>query len=230
VSRYRNEVGHGSIVGVAASEVANNAVTGAALIPLFTLGIPGSSVAAVILGGLLIHGLVPGRELFTEYASVTYTAMFGFLVANVLMLFYGLLRVKPFAQVTRIPRRHLAPIIVTLCFVGAYAINNSFFDVGIMMVFGFIGYVLQKAGFHPAPVVLAMILGPMAESRYLQMHSLSDGNIVGYMFSRPISLVLIGMIALFLFSPFFFKNVQQGPALDIWKNSDAPAIPREFEK
>jgi putative tricarboxylic transport membrane protein len=212
VSKYRNEIGHGSTVGVAASEVANNAVTGAALIPLFTLGIPGSSVAAVILGGLLIHGLVPGRELFTEYANVTYTAMFGFFIANILMLFFGLLLVKPFAQVTKIPRRYLAPIIVTLCFVGAYAINNSFFDVGVMVVFGLIGYVLQKAGFHPAPIVLAMILGPMAESRYLQMYSLSDGNIISYMFTRPISLALIAMIVLFLFSPAFFKNVQQGPA------------------
>ncbi|CAK7050300.1 MAG: hypothetical protein DELT_01014 [Desulfovibrio sp.] len=210
--KHRHEMGHGSTSGVAASEVANNAVTGAALIPLFTLGIPGSSVAAVILGGLLIHGLVPGRELFTEYATVTYTAMFGFLIANILMLFFGLLLVKPFAQVTKIPRRYLAPIIVTLCFVGAYAINNSFFDVGIMVVFGFIGYVLQKAGFHPAPIVLAMILGPMAESRYLQMYSLCDGNVISYMFTRPISLALIAMIVLFLFSPVFFKNVQQGPA------------------
>ncbi|SBV96457.1 Integral membrane protein [uncultured delta proteobacterium] len=212
LSKHRHEIGHGSTVGVAASEVANNAVTGAALIPLFTLGIPGSSVAAVILGGLLIHGLVPGRELFTEYATITYTAMFGFLIANILMLFFGLLLVKPFAQVTKIPRRYLAPIIVTLCFIGAYAINNSFFDVGIMVVFGVIGYVLQRAGFHPAPIVLAMILGPMAESRYLQMYSLSDGNVISYMFTRPISLALIGMIVLFLFSPAFFKNVQQGPA------------------
>jgi putative tricarboxylic transport membrane protein len=212
ISRYRNEIGHGSTVGVAASEVANNAVTGAALIPLFTLGIPGSSVSAVILGGLLIHGLVPGRELFTEYANVTYVAMFGFLLANVLMLFYGLLLVKPFAQVTKIPRRYLTPIIVTLCFIGAYAINGSFFDIGIMVVFGFVGYILQKAGFHPAPMVLAMILGPMAESRFLQMYSLSDGNVIGYTVSRPISLVLIGLIVLFLFSPLFFKNVQQGTA------------------
>ncbi len=222
-SKHRNEIGSGSTVGVAASEVANNAVTGAALIPLFTLGIPGSSVAAVILGGLLIHGLVPGRELFTEYATVTYTAMFGFLIANILMLIYGLLLVKPFAQVTKIPRRYLAPIIVTMCFIGAYAINNSFFDVGIMVVFGFIGYVLQKSGFHPAPIVLAMILGPMAESRYLQMYSLSDGNIVGYTLTRPISLVLIGLIVLFLLSPLFFKNVQQGPAPTAKKNNDVPS-------
>ena len=227
ISKHRAEVGSGSTTGVAASEVANNAVTGAALIPLFTLGIPGSSVAAVILGGLLIHGLVPGRELFTEYASVTYTAMFGFLIANILMLFFGLILVKPFAQVTRLPRRYLAPIIVSLCFIGAYAINNSFFDVGIMVVFGFIGYVLQKAGFHPAPIVLAMILGPMAESRYLQMYTLSDGNVISFMFTRPISLVLIAMIVLFLFSPVFFKNVQQGAGSASPAGKNAPVSETE---
>jgi putative tricarboxylic transport membrane protein len=220
VAKGRQEIGHGSLVGVAASEVANNAVTGAALIPLFTMGIPGSSVAAVILGGLLIHGLVPGRELFTEYAAVSYTAMFGFLIANVLMLVYGLVLIKPFSQVTKLPRRFLAPIIVMLCFIGAYAINNSFFDIGIMVVFGFIGYVLQKGGFHPAPIVLAMILGPMAESRYLQMYSLSDGSIISYMFTRPISLVLIGLIVLFLISPIFFKNVQQGPSTAIQEKDE----------
>jgi putative tricarboxylic transport membrane protein len=210
-SENRHEIGKGHLAGVAASEVANNAVTGAALIPLFTMGIPGSAVAAVILGGLLIHGLVPGRELFTEYATTTYTAMFGFLIANFLILLYGLILVKPFAQVTKLPRRFLAPIIVTLCFIGAYAINNSYFDVGIMVVFGCIGYVLQKGGFHPAPIVLAMILGPMAESRYLQTFSLSDGHVVSYTIGRPISLALIGLIVLFLISPVFFKNVQQGP-------------------
>jgi putative tricarboxylic transport membrane protein len=209
LSKYRHEIGKGSLVGVAASEVANNAVTGAALIPLLTMGVPGSAVAAVILGGLLIHGLVPGRELFTEHAAVTYTAMFGFLVANALLLLYGLILVKPFSQVTKLPRRFLAPIIVTLCFVGAYAINNSFFDIGIMLVFGYVGYILQKGGFHPAPIVLAMILGPMAESRYLQTFSLSDGYIISYTLGRPISLTLMGLIVLFLISPMFFKNVQR---------------------
>ncbi len=210
VSPMRDEIGSGSLAGVAASEVANNAVTGSALIPLLTMGIPGSSVAAVILGGLLIHGLVPGRELFTEYATITYTAMFGFLIANILMTLIGLVLVKPFSQVTKIPKRFLAPMIVALCFIGAFAINNNLFDVGVMVVFGIIGYILQKGGFHPAPVVLAMVLGPMAESRFLQMYTLSGGNVVSYMLSRPLSIVLLILVIVFLFSPLFFRNVQKG--------------------
>ncbi len=210
ISKQRSELGKGSLVGVAASEVANNAVTGAALIPLFTMGIPGSSVAAVILGGLLIHGMVPGRELFTEYAQVTYTAMFGFLVANVIMMFMGLILVKPFSQVTRMPKRVMAPMIVLLCSIGAFSINNNLFDVGLMVAFGLAGYFLQKAGFHPAPIVLAMVLGPMAESRFIQTYTLSGGNVLGYMFGRPLSILLMVLVVVFLFSPLFFKNVQQG--------------------
>ncbi|MGI6074746.1 MAG: tripartite tricarboxylate transporter permease [Pyramidobacter sp.] len=211
LSKQRDEMGNGSLVGVAASEVANNAVTGAALIPLFTMGIPGSSVSAIILGGLLIHGMVPGRELFTEYATVTYTAILGFLMANIIMMFMGLVLVKPFSQVTKLPKKILAPMIVALCFVGAFSINNSLFDVGIMVIFGLLGYVLQKAGFHPAPIVLAMVLGPMAESRFLQTYTLSDGHVLSYMLGRPLSVTLMILVAVFLFSPFFFKNVQQGP-------------------
>ena len=209
VSRNRDKIGHGSLEGVAASEVANNAVTGAALIPLLTLGIPGSSVAAVIMGGLMIQGLIPGHNLFTEQAQITYTFMFGFLLANILMGVYGLLLVKTFALVTRIPRRILVPIIVSFCFIGAFAINNNLFDIGVMVLFGMIGYVMQKAGFHPAPVVLAMVLGPMAESRYLQTYTLSDGKILAYLFSRPLSILLMIITALFLISPIFFRNVQR---------------------
>ena len=212
VSSNRDQIGKGHLEGVAASEVANNAVTGGALIPLFTLGIPGSAVSAVILGALMMHGLVPGRELFTEHAQLTYTAMIGFLVANILLGFYGLLLAKPFSQVTRIPRRLLAPIIVSLCFIGAFSINNSLFDVGVMVLFGMIGYVMQKGGFHPAPVVLAMVLGPMAESRFLQTYVLSDGHVLSYLFSRPLSVILMICVVIFLIAPRFFKHVQSSQA------------------
>ncbi len=210
LSKNRDQFGKGCIEGVAASEVANNAVTGGALIPLLTLGIPGSSVAAVILGGLMIHGLVPGRELFTAYADITYTAIIGFIVANILMGLFGFLLVKPFAQVTKIPKKYLTPIIVAFCFIGAFALNNSLFDVGVMIVFGLIGYIMQKAGFHPAPVVLSMVLGPMLESRYLQTYTVSNGQVLSYIFSRPLSIVLVIVAVIFLISPLFFKKVDQG--------------------
>lgn len=208
VSRFRDEIGHGSRDGVAASEVANNAVTGASLIPLLTMGIPGSAVAAVILGGLMIHGLVPGRELFTVHAQITYTAIYGFILSNLMVGLFGFLLIKPFTQVTRISRRHLAPLIVMLCVVGSFAIHNNFFDVGTMVFFGMIGYVMKKGGFHPAPVVLAMVLGPMAESRYMQTSSLCDGQVVSYMLGRPLSVFLILLIVLFLIAPMFYKGVK----------------------
>ncbi len=209
VSPRRDEIGHGSLEGVAASEVANNAVTGASLIPLFTMGIPGSTVAAVILGGLMIHGLVPGRELFTVHAQITYTAMMGFLVANILVGVYGFLLIKPFSQITKVSRRYMAPLIILLCFIGSYSIHNNFFDVWIMLIFGMVGYLMRKGGFHPAPVVLAMVLGPIAESRYQQSIVLSDGNLLGYMLFRPLCLVLMGLIVLFLLAPLFYRNVKK---------------------
>lgn len=208
-SSNREQFGKGAPEGVAASEAANNSVTGGALIPLLTLGIPGSSVAAVILGGLLIHGLVPGRELFTTYANITYTAIIGFIVASLLMGLFGFILAKPFSKVASIPSKYLVPMIVLFCFIGAFALNNSMFDIGIMIVFGFIGYFLQKAGFHPAPIVLAMVLGPMAESRFLQTYTVSNGAVLQYMFSRPLSVVLMIIAVIFLISPIFFKNVGQ---------------------
>ena len=219
-SKKPEEFGKGSLEGVAASEVANNAVTGGALIPLLTLGIPGSSVAAVILGGLMIHGLVPGRELFTTYADVTYTAIIGFMLANILMGLFGFLLVKPFSQVTKIPKKYLNPIIVSFCFIGSFALNNSLFDVGVMVVFGLIGYIMQKAGFHPAPVVLAMVLGSMLESRYLQTYTVSDGKILSYIFSRPLSIVLVIIAVIFLISPLFFKNVGKTESPKSTENND----------
>ncbi len=213
VSRSRKEIGHGSVVGVAASEVANNAGTGATLIPLLTMGVPGSPVAAVILGGLMIHGLIPGRDLFTVNAGITYTAMFGFIFANVLMVTFGVLLIKTFVLVTRISEFIVTPMIIVLCFIGAFCANNSFYGVGIMIIFGFIGYLMNISGFNPAPTVLAMVLGPMAEARYLQMVAISDNHVLRHMFSRPISITLIVLIGVFLFAPTLFKNIEAGEAI-----------------
>ena len=207
VSHRREEIGKGSIVGVASSEVANNAATGATLIPLLTLGVPGSPVAAIILGGLMVHGLFPGRELFTTYANVTYTAIFGFLLANVLMVILGILMVGPFVKVARLPSKIITPMIAILCFIGAFSANNNFFDIWVMIIFGFIGYFMNRGGFNPAPTVLAMVLGPMVEQRFIQMYTLSDGHVLSFIAGRPISLVLIVLIVLFLVSPLFFRNV-----------------------
>lgn len=193
-SKQPEKFGHGSIEAVAASEAANNAVTGGSLIPLLTLGIPGSATAAVLLGGLMIQGLVPGRELFTRYAEITYTVMFGFIIANLVMGAVALLAARYLQKITGVPNRILAPLVAALCVVGSYALGNNMFDVWIMVFFGMLGYLMRIYGFHPAPVVLGLILGPMAEKGFRQSLVLSKGDILSYTLSRPISLVLIVLI------------------------------------
>ena len=204
-SKNKKEFGKGAIEGVAASETANNAVTGGSLIPLLTLGIPGSSTAAVLLGALMIKGLMPGRELFTKYADVTYTVMVGFLFANIFMGVVGMIVARYATNITKIPNRVLGPLVVALCVIGSFSIGNSIFDVWVMLAFGLLGYVMRKYGYHPAPVVLGLILGPMAEKGFRQAVVLSHGNLAGYYFSSPISVILIILITGGVLSPFIAK-------------------------
>ncbi|WP_218012834.1 tripartite tricarboxylate transporter permease [Virgibacillus ndiopensis] len=208
-SKNKDKFGTGIIEGVAAPESANNAVTGGALIPLLTLGIPGSSTTAVLLGGLLIQGLQPGHQLFTTHAGVTYSVIFGFLLANILMGIIGLLGAKFFVKASSISDKILGPIIVALCIVGAYAINNNFFDVWVMVFFGFIGYLMRKIGFHPAPVILGMILGPIAEKGFRQSLVLAKGDLLSYYFTRPICLILIILILLSVLTPMVTKLMKK---------------------
>jgi len=198
--------GKGSTEGIAASEAANNAVTGGSLIPLLTLGIPGSATAAVLLGGLMIQGMVPGRELFTQYGEITYTVILGFILANILMGVVGMGVARFLSNITKVSSKILAPIVVILCVVGSFALGNNFFNVWVMIVFGLLGYFMRKTGFHPAPVVLGLILGPMTEKGFRQSLLLSDGNLLNYFFSRPVSVVLIVLITLALVSPFFLHK------------------------
>ena len=209
-SKNRKLFGKGSIDGVCASETANNAVTGGALIPLLTLGIPGSSTAAVLLGGLLLQGLVPGHGLFTQNADITYAIILGFMFANILMGFIGMLIAKHVAKVANVSSGILAPIIVVLSVVGAYAINMSIVDVVVMIIFGFIGYWMRKYGFATAPVVLGILLGPMAENGYVRAQLMAKGeNMVSYYMSRPICIVLGFLIILGLLAPFFMSRMQK---------------------
>jgi len=195
--------GKGNIEGLAAAETANNAVTGGAMIPLLTLGIPGSAATAVMLGGLYIHGLQPGHELFTSNANIIYAVIIGLILANILMGIFGLSMAKYIVKVASIPFSILAPIIIVLSVVGSYAINNNIFDVYVMAAFGLIGYLMRKTSFSTAAVVIAMILGTMAEVGYRQSIVMSKGDMLSYYISRPISLILISLILLSLISPLF---------------------------
>jgi putative tricarboxylic transport membrane protein len=206
-AKDKSRFGKGAPEGVAAPESANNAVTGGAMIPLLTLGIPGSSATAVLLGGLLIQGLQPGHALFTDDADITYAVMLAFLLANLLMGAFALAGARLFVKITNVPVRYLAPSIVVLCVVGSYSINNSVADVWMMVVFGLIGYLLRKTGFPTAPVVLGLILGSVAEKGLRQSIVLAQGDVLGYYLSRPISLVMIALILLSLLAPLLSRRL-----------------------
>ena len=195
VSRHKEEFGKGSIEGLAAAECANNSVTGGAMIPMLTLGIPGDAVTAVILGALLMHGVRPGPELFEKQTHLLFAIFLGLLVANLLVLPVGLAGARLFAQTVRAPRRYLFPLIVVLCVVGSYAINNSIFDVGVMAFFGLVGWVLRVARFPVAPLVLGLILGRMTEENLRRALILSGGSCMVFV-QRPIALSLLVLAVL----------------------------------
>ena len=197
----------GNIIGIL-PEAANNAVTGGSLIPTLTLGIPGESVTAVLMGGLIIQGLQPGPELFTKYAEMTYTFFAGFVVTQFFMLMIGLGGCRLFAHISRLSDAILIPCVFVLCVVGSFAINNSFVEVGIMFLFGFFGYLMRKLDLNTAAVVLALILGPIGE-RGLRRSLTLSGNDISILFSTPICWILIAMCILSSFSPLLMKVLKK---------------------
>lgn len=211
------EFGKGTIKGVAASEAANSAMAPGSLIPLLTLGIPGSPPAAVILGALMLHGMRPGAELFSDFADITFAFIMGLLVAAFIVTFIGSLGSVVFSRIINIPSRYLAPAIIFMTVLGSYSIRNSILDVWIMFVFGIIGFVSDKLKFHPAPIVLGLILGPFVEEGLVQsmLAGQATGGTFQYLVFRPISGVLI---VLSLFSLLW-------PAFAAWRYKRSNTIP-----
>lgn len=207
-SKNPEKFGHGSIEGVIASESANNGVTGGSLVPLLTLGIPGNTVSAIFLGGLLIHGLRPGLQLFTKYADISYTLLFGLFVANIMMFVVGLFAAKKVAGITKVSTDMLAPIIMILCVVGSYAIRNNLFDVGVMLAFGFVGYFMKRWGYSTPSMILGVILGPMAEGEFRRALMLSKGE-WSFFWRSPVSIILLILIIVTLLGPTLRKTRPQ---------------------
>ncbi|SFJ78505.1 tripartite tricarboxylate transporter permease [Succinivibrio dextrinosolvens] len=207
-SKHKEEFGKGSIDGVAGSEAANNAVTGGSLIPTLTLGIPGESVTAVLMGGLIIHGLQPGPELFTTYANMTYTFFAGFVIIQFMMLAIGLLGCKGFAQIAKLSDAILIPSIFVLCVVGSYAIHNNLVEVCIMFLFGVLGYLARKFDLNPAAIVLGLILGPIGERGLRRSLMLNDGD-PSILFSTPLCWILIILCILGVMSPVVMSKLEK---------------------
>lgn len=202
-SKDKSGFGKGRIEGVAASESGNNAEVGGSLVPLLSLGIPGAAPAAVLLGALMMQGVRPGPDLYTTSPGLVYTFSWAFILANVVMFVVGFYGSKYVAQIINLATYFLAPLIVFLTVIGSYAIRNNFLDVVFMISFGIIGYVLKKVGFDPAPIVLGLILGPIAETGLAQsmLMGQAQGSIWAVFFTRPVSVILIVLCILSLFWP-----------------------------
>ena len=201
-SKHPEEFGNGSREAVASVEAANNAVTGGSLIPTLTLGIPGNAVTAVLLGGLMMLGLTPGYSLFTEKAEITYPFILSLFLANTIFLVVGITMAPKFAQISRTPTYILIPLIACFCTMAAFALRVNMMDVYIMFIFGIVGYIMNKFGFTPAPIILGMILGPIAEKALSQTVTISHGkNVLIFMLERPICLGLMIVTALTLLFP-----------------------------
>lgn len=193
-SKNPEAFGTGEPRGVAAAECGNNSDNAAALIPALTLGIPGSSVTAVILGALVVHGLQPGPELFRNHPTVVYGFMIQMFLSSLLLIVLGgAIATRTFARLLEIPRPVLAPIILAMTVVGTFAINGSMFDVGLMFVFGAIGYVMERQGIPLAPAVLGLILGEYAE-RNFRLSMMIGQNDPLSLVDSPISMGLIAAI------------------------------------
>lgn len=196
-SKNPEEYGKGTLEGIAATETANCSVVQGSLIPMLTLGIPGSPAAAVILGALMLHGMQPGPELYTSFGGITYTFILSFFVATVMMFMFTAWGSRLFARMINLSMQHLVPFIAVLSVIGSYAIRNNFVDVILMLVLGFVGYILKKLGLQAGAFVLGLLMGPFAEQGLVQ--SMLMGQAVGstakVLFTRPISLILVGLSA-----------------------------------
>ena len=196
-SKHPEEFGNGSAEGIVAAEAGNNGVTGGSLIPLLTLGIPGSAPAAIFLGAMIIHGIRPGPTLFTRNAETVYTMIIGFAIINLLMFFVGMFYCKFGSLILVIPKSILATVIVVLAVVGTFATNKNMFDVLVMFGAGIIGYIMLRNDFPTSPIALALLLGTNMEKAMSLTRTMYEGEM--YMiFSRPLT------TALALFTVFSF--------------------------
>lgn len=193
MSKHPEEFGHGSVEGIAAAESANNAVTGATLIPLLTLGIPGDGTVAIMLSALMINGLNPGLSLFTTDGDIMYAIMLGLILVNLFMLLQGKFLTSLFAKVVSIPQEILTPIIVIFCFAGAYSVNGNYFDVGIALVFAVLAWILRKLDLPAVPILLGMVLGSMTETNFRRALLISNGN-PGIFFSSIFCWIFVALI------------------------------------
>ncbi|TYB62222.1 tripartite tricarboxylate transporter permease [Nonomuraea sp. PA05] len=199
-SRHPERFGRGAVEGVAAPETANNAAATSSFIPLLSLGIPANATMAVIFGALLIQGITPGPQLVTEHPELFWGVVNSMYIGNVLLLIMSIPLVGLFVRILRVRPAILAPITTLITLVGAYTVNNSIFDIGLVIFFGVIGYLMKKLGFDPGPLVLAFVLGTLLETSLRRSLLLFDGSALGFI-SRPISGTLLLLFLVVALTP-----------------------------
>lgn len=197
-SKNGDNFGNGEIEGVAAAESGNNGTAGATLIPLLALGIPGDITTAIILGAFMIHGLRPGPLLFQDNLSLIYALFIGIMLSSLYLFAIGKFSIRLISRIADIPHRILFPIVLTLCVFGAYAVNNTVFDIGVMFVMGLFGFMMLKLKIPAAPFLIAFILGPMLEDNFRQSLLMSRGS-WSIFFSSPICWFFWLLIVVFVF-------------------------------
>lgn len=216
LSKHPETFGKGEPDGLCSSEAANNGVTGGAIIPMLTLGVPGDSVTAIMLGAFMVHNITPGPNLFTNSPDLIYAIYLGFIIANVLMLIYGLFGAKVFAKILNVPMGILLPCVAVLTVIGGYSIRNSLFDVRLVVLFGLLGYVMSCFDFPIVPMVLGLVLGQLCEANLRSALVISKGS-WWIFFEHPIACVFTVLGLIMLISPLIAKILVK--AVDRKKNS-----------
>lgn len=202
ISKEPEKFGKGSPEGLVAAETANNSVIGGAMTTMLTLGIPGDAVTAVLIGSLMMWGLQPGPTLFRDHPALIYKIIAIMIFANLFSLFFSLFRIRTMAGIiVKLPHYILHPLIILLCMVGSYAIQFSMVDVWIMLFFGLIGFTFRKMDFPQGPIVLGIILGPLAEANLQRSLILSDGSWLVFL-QHPISFTLLALSFISLWGGF----------------------------
>ena len=209
-SKQPENFGTGHDEGVVAGEAANNATIGGALIPLISMGLPGSVVEAVLLGALVIHGLQPGPRLFEEHPVMVYTIMGAMLLANIAMVVIMRFSMRGLAKISKIPRAYMLPVILVFCVIGSFALSNRLFDVWVMLGFGALGFTLESNRIPLAPFVIGFVLGPIAEENLTSGLISSNGSWLPLV-NRPIPLIFLSVALIMLFLPMIRSRISKRP-------------------
>jgi putative tricarboxylic transport membrane protein len=205
ISKYRHEFGHGAIEGVAGPETANNAAATSTMVPLLALGIPTGAVTALMFSALMVHNVQPGPLLMAQHPEIFFGVIMSMYVGNVILLILNVPLISVWVSLLRVPQNILLPAILLVSFVGSYSVNGSMLDLWLLLVFGAVGYILQKLDFTLAPMVIAIVLGPMIEKHLREGLTMSLGDITIF-FNSPIA-ASIWAVVLFLVTLNFWNGL-----------------------